>query len=192
MHTVWVRLNAVVFFGLTVLLGLSVLAALSKWGHQSRYQPVVSKLELKSLRSLKNHGGVDRALLSFDLHADMTPAFHWNIKQIFVYVVATYATPTNPKNQVVLWDRIIEAAEGPSPLYGGTPTTGAAGATGAKIIKEDGVFVKYALVDQGSELRGREVELSLMWDHMPLTGTLFQGSMEEGSGSFFTLPTAYQ
>ena len=39
MHTVWVRLNAVVFFGLTVLLCLSLLAALSKYGHASRHQP---------------------------------------------------------------------------------------------------------------------------------------------------------
>jgi hypothetical protein len=36
MHTVWVRLNAVVFFGLTVLLGLSTLAAVSKFYHGGR------------------------------------------------------------------------------------------------------------------------------------------------------------
>lgn len=34
MHTAWVRLNAVVFFGLTVLLGLSVLTALSTYLHK--------------------------------------------------------------------------------------------------------------------------------------------------------------
>jgi signal peptidase complex subunit 3 len=39
MHTVWVRLNAVVFFGLTVLLMLSLLAALSKVGHTYRSRP---------------------------------------------------------------------------------------------------------------------------------------------------------
>jgi len=42
MHTVWVRLNAVVFFGLTVLLGLSTLAALSKSTHVFRYKPGTS------------------------------------------------------------------------------------------------------------------------------------------------------
>jgi hypothetical protein len=36
MHTVWVRLNAVVFFGLTVLLGLSCLAAFSKIAHSQK------------------------------------------------------------------------------------------------------------------------------------------------------------
>jgi hypothetical protein len=73
MHTVWVRLNAVVFFGLTVLLSLSILAALSKIGHANRPagKPVITKLALNSLKSLKNHGGVDRALLSFDLHVSI-------------------------------------------------------------------------------------------------------------------------
>lgn len=39
MHTVWVRLNAVVFFGLSALLGFSVLAAISKIGHSNRHVP---------------------------------------------------------------------------------------------------------------------------------------------------------
>ena len=39
MHTVWVRLNAVVFFGLTVLLGLSCLAGFSKIMHSQMHQP---------------------------------------------------------------------------------------------------------------------------------------------------------
>lgn len=39
MHTLWVRLNGVVFFGLTVLLGLSLLAAFSKIGHANTYKP---------------------------------------------------------------------------------------------------------------------------------------------------------
>ncbi|KAL7532759.1 hypothetical protein ACHAXR_004828 [Thalassiosira sp. AJA248-18] len=176
MHTVWVRLNAVVFFGLTVLLCLSILAAISKIGHTSKYQPLIHKLELNNMKSLKNHGGVDRALLSFDLHADMNPAFHWNIKQLFVYVVATYKTPTNPKNQIVLWDRIIESTDPPS----------------QKILNESNVFVKYGLVDQGAELRGTEVELSLMWDHMPLTGVLYMGEQGEGTASKFLLPEEYK
>mmetsp|Transcript_53171 Transcript_53171/g.78922 ORF Transcript_53171/g.78922 Transcript_53171/m.78922 type:complete len:174 (+) Transcript_53171:146-667(+) len=173
MHTVWVRLNAVVFYGLTVLLGLSILAALSMYGHHNRHKPVVSRLKLKKLRSLKSHGGVDRALLSFDLHADLRPTFHWNIKQLFVYVVATYETKTNPSNQVVLWDKIVEAIH-PEDM----------------VIKEDNIFVKYALVDQGAELRGKEVQLKLMWDHMPLTGGLYMG--ESTNTSTFTLPIDYR
>jgi len=90
-----------------------------------------------------------------------------------VFVVATYKTDTNPLNQVVLWDKIVEAIH-PEDM----------------VIKEDNVIVKYALVDQGAELRGREVELRLMWDHMPLTGGLF---MEQSTNSSkFTLPTEYK
>lgn len=71
MHTVWVRLNAVVFFGLTVLLCLSILAAISKIGHSNKYKPNIHTLQLNNMKSLKNHGGVDRALLSFDLHVSL-------------------------------------------------------------------------------------------------------------------------
>jgi len=39
MHTLWVRLNGVIFFGLSVLLGLSILAAISKIGHSKKYKP---------------------------------------------------------------------------------------------------------------------------------------------------------
>jgi signal peptidase complex subunit 3 len=195
MHTIWVRLNAVVFFGLSVLLGLSCLAALSKIGHASRHQPgeclystlfldilyvsftlfstVVKTLKLNTLRSLKSHGGVDRCLLSFDITADLTPAFHWNIKQLFVYVVASYSTPTCPNNQIVLWDKIIESQD-------------------VKIIDEQNVFVKYALVDQADQLRGKHVQLKLMWDHMPITGLLYMGEQDPSTTSNFTLPTEYQ
>ena len=105
----------------------------------------------------------------------MNPAFHWNIKQLFVYIVATYSTPTNPKNTIVLWDRIIESIHT------------------NKIINETNTFVKYGLVDQGAELRGVEVELSLVWDHMPLTGALYmsEGSSGSSSRSKFTLPMEY-
>jgi hypothetical protein len=34
---------------------------------------------LNKLKSLKPHGGVDRALLSFDLTVDLRPAFHWYV-----------------------------------------------------------------------------------------------------------------
>ena len=66
MHTVWVRLNAVVFFGLTVLLVLAVLTWLSTLVVGPDAAPVVEFVKLNSLRSLRSHGGVDRALISFD------------------------------------------------------------------------------------------------------------------------------
>ena len=57
MHTVWVRLNAVVFFGLTVLLVLAVLTWLSTLVVGPDAAPVVEFVKLNSLRSLRSHRG---------------------------------------------------------------------------------------------------------------------------------------
>lgn len=134
---------------------------------------VVKKLELNELRSLKSHGGVDRALLSFDLDVDLTPAFHWNIKQLFVYVVAIYET-SGRTNQVVLWDKIVEFDD-------------------PKVLNEKNTFVKYALVDKrGGSLRGKDVTLQLQWDHMPITGLLYLDMQPIETTSSFVLPTEYQ
>ncbi|CAM9542390.1 unnamed protein product [Ectocarpus sp. 12 AP-2014] len=97
MHTAWVRVNAVVFFGLTVLLVLSVLAALSTYLHQGF--PDVRKLGVSKFRTFRKSEGTDRLLLNIDVDADLAPAFNWNVKQLFAFVVAEYETPTNPVNQ---------------------------------------------------------------------------------------------
>jgi signal peptidase complex subunit 3 len=154
---------------------------------------VVETLQLNKLRSLKSHGGVDRALLSFDLKVDLTPAFHWNIKQLFVYVVASYETDDTDSddsdtsstrkskkgkrgsrtNQVVLWDKIVEA-------------------TDPKMMDEENIFVKYALVDQGAELRNKNITLQLQWDHMPITGLLYRNEQAIDQASSFILPAEYR
>ena len=105
----------------------------------------------------------------------MRPAFHWNIKQLFVSVVASYDSTKNTNNQIVIWDKIIEASH-PEDM----------------VIDEENIFVKYALVDQGHELRGKEVKLQLMWDHMPITGLLYMGEQPIEEASSFTLPAEYQ
>eukprot|EP00541_Cyclophora_tenuis_P017746 CAMPEP_0116577888 /NCGR_PEP_ID=MMETSP0397-20121206/21392_1 /TAXON_ID=216820 /ORGANISM="Cyclophora tenuis, Strain ECT3854" /LENGTH=143 /DNA_ID=CAMNT_0004107199 /DNA_START=195 /DNA_END=623 /DNA_ORIENTATION=- len=111
---------------------------------------------------------------SFDLHADMGLAFHWNTKQLFVYVVASYASTANPrKNQIVLWDTILEATN---------PN---------KVLRHDNVFLKYALVDQGEELRANDIQLQLRWDHMPITGLLYTGEQPHDNTTTFTLPSEY-
>jgi signal peptidase complex subunit 3 len=127
---------------------------------------------LNTLRSLKSHGGVDRALLSFDLKVDLEPAFHWNIKQLFVYVVGLYESEGRT-NEIVLWDKIVEAGD-------------------SKVIDESNVFVKYALLDKGDDLRGKEVTLQLQWDHMPITGLLYMDKQPLDLCSKFQLPTEYQ
>ena len=62
-----------------------------------------------------------------------------------------YETKINAMNQVSVWDRVVER-------------------------REDAVLVlpyvrnKYKLVDQGSNLQGLAVNLTLEWNVMPITG----------------------
>jgi hypothetical protein len=59
------------------------------------------------------------------------------------------------------------------------------------VIDQTNVFVKYALIDQGAELRGKQVHLQLQWDHMPLTGLVHKVEQPMSNTSFFVLPTEY-
>ncbi len=132
MQNFWVRLNNVTFFGFGVLLCMASMCSLSTMWHFE--PPAVKTLKLNTLKTLKNHGGIDRALFTFDLSADLRPAFHWNIHQLFVFVVAEYKSEENVLNQVIVWDKIISSVETAN-------------------LRESNEHVKYALVDQGADLR---------------------------------------
>lgn len=54
-------------------------------------------------------------------------------------------------------------------------------------------FVKYALIDQGAELRNRTVALKVLWDHMPVTGRLYWGQdLAAANKNLYTLPEKYK
>lgn len=123
MHTIWMRLNAVIFFGLTVLLTLSIFAALSTITMTKA--PVLEKLEINQFLFFKemrqnparkgshNEGyDYDQALFTFDVDIDLKPAFHWNTKQLFLMLIAEYESKKFGLSQVVIWDKIIERLDG--------------------------------------------------------------------------------
>lgn len=62
--------------------------------------PDVRKLGVSKFRTFRKSEGTDRLLLNIDVDADLAPAFNWNVKQLFAFVVAEYETETNPVNQV--------------------------------------------------------------------------------------------
>lgn len=42
------------------------------------------------------------------IQSDITPLFHWNTKQVLIYVVASYvSSPNYPYNEVILWTRTV-------------------------------------------------------------------------------------
>ena len=57
-------------------------------------------------------------------------------------------------NEVVIWDKVINSTE-------------------TALLSMKNNFIKYPLLDQGKELRGTPVSLTLHWDVMPITGKLY-------------------
>ncbi|XP_059593047.1 signal peptidase complex subunit 3B-like [Vitis vinifera] len=68
-------------------------------------------------------------------------------------LTAEYATPKNSLNQVSLWDDIIPSKEHARFWIHTTN--------------------KYRFTDQGSNRRGKEINLTLHWHVMPKTGNMF-------------------
>lgn len=79
--------------------------------------------------------------------------FHWNTKQLFLYVVYEYATAKSPRNHLVLWDRIVRARD-------------------FKRIDLHGVKAKYAACDLDDKLPGTEGKVKLYWNTVPHVGLL--------------------
>merc|ERR1711862_653243 len=49
----------------------------------------------------------DQGFINFDLKADLSPLFNWNVKALYMYLTAEYITEANTLNEMVLWDKII-------------------------------------------------------------------------------------
>lgn len=144
------------------------MCAMTTFFHES--DPVVHRIRLNKLRALKNVGGRDRAVLTFDVKADLRTVWNWNVKNLFVFVVAEYETSKHNLNQVVIWDKIVQKQED-------------------ALIDYSDVYNKYDLKDYGSRLRKANVNLTVHWDIMPMTGRLY--SEKQGFNSF-QLPGKYR
>ncbi|XP_039813267.1 probable signal peptidase complex subunit 3 [Panicum virgatum] len=116
----------------------------------------------------KQINGNDKVTLTFNVSANLESLFTWNTKQVFVFLTAEYKNAKNSLNQISLWDHIIPDKEH------------------ANLQLE--VKSKYPLIDQGSSLRGKKVQLVLHWYVMPNAGTMIQDQM---ALSEFKLPDAY-
>ena len=54
---------------------------------------------------------VTLADLRFDLSIDFSPIFHWNAKQVYIYLVLEYETSAHSRNEMIIWDKIIQAPQ---------------------------------------------------------------------------------
>eukprot|EP00163_Fabomonas_tropica_P011901 TRINITY_DN2289_c0_g1_i1.p1 TRINITY_DN2289_c0_g1~~TRINITY_DN2289_c0_g1_i1.p1 ORF type:complete len:170 (+),score=16.27 TRINITY_DN2289_c0_g1_i1:21-530(+) len=153
MHSFVHRLNAVFCYALVVAAFVVTGLALSSLFHQSSPQTSVRLSKVHRLMKIPALAS-DQALVTFDLDAKLSSEFHWNVKELFVYITAEYETDLNSKNQIVLWDKIIQSKEE------------------ADFTLEHAA-VEYPLRDQGHGLRGRKVNLTVSWNVIPVAGSLF-------------------
>mmetsp|Transcript_57637 Transcript_57637/g.122590 ORF Transcript_57637/g.122590 Transcript_57637/m.122590 type:complete len:181 (+) Transcript_57637:111-653(+) len=96
---------------------------------------------------------MDQCTVSFAIQHDFTSEFHWNTKQLFAYLVASYNETSNKYNEVTIWDSIIKSSEEAS--------------------IDTKLLAKYPIRDQYTELRGRDVRLHLRYVTVPITGVMY-------------------
>ncbi|KAF3785346.1 Signal peptidase complex subunit 3B [Nymphaea thermarum] len=167
MHSFTYRANALLTFSVTILAVLCGLASLSD--NFNVPSPTAEIQVLNFNRFQRQPNGNDEVSLTLSISADLQSLFTWNTKQVFAFVAAEYGTPQNSLNQVSLWDAIIPSKEH------------------AKFSVQ--VPNKYRFVDQGSNLRGKEFNLTLHWHIMPKTGRMFADKIVMTG---FRLPESYR
>ncbi|XP_063050553.1 signal peptidase complex subunit 3-like [Engraulis encrasicolus] len=157
MNTLLSRANSLFAFSLSVMAALTFGCFVSTT-FKDRSIPVdirVSKVMLKNVDDFTGpRERSDLSFLVFDVSADLRPIFDWNVKQLFLYLSAEYATKNNALNQVVLWDKIV--------LRGGE--------TKLKLRESK---PEYLFFDDGNGLRSnKNITLTLSWNVVPNAGIL--------------------
>jgi len=173
MHSFLSRLNTLFAFTLTVLAVLTIGVFLSTYFEKYHgsvdigvNKPIVKHMTDFSANRKKNDLGV----LQLNLDMNIDSLFDWNVKQLFLYLIAEYVTPANSLNQVVLWDKIIRRGEN------------------ARINLRD-IATKYYFWDDGEHLRSNNVTLSLGWNIISNAGRL--PHIRANGSTSFVFPDQY-
>uniref|UniRef100_A0A915AZ74 Signal peptidase complex subunit 3 n=2 Tax=Ascarididae TaxID=6250 RepID=A0A915AZ74_PARUN len=174
MHTIWSRANAVFAFMLSALSAMTFCVFLSSVFLPNSAPVVLSarNVRVKSMVDYASNGArSDVAMAELSIDVDVTPIFNWNVKQLFLYLAAEYSTPSNPVNQVVLWDKIV--------MRGDWST-----------IHEEHTTPKYFFMDDGTNLLDHpNVTLVLRWNVIPNAGYL---ALAQGEGQHIVkFPSTY-
>lgn len=133
--------------------------------------PEVAKFEVPKFTSLYNHPytRVQHAVGIMNMDIDFTPCFNWNTNLIFGWISATYKTgPKGLESKVTIYDNIMLRSDPKSHK-----------------ISFDKKSFEYPLIDTFKTLQGKEVELELNWEHMPVIGPILKHKISLGK---YTLP----
>ncbi|VIO90838.1 Signal peptidase subunit family protein [Brugia malayi] len=174
MHTAWARANAIFAFVLSVLSALTFCVFVSTvWLPNSA--PVTlsaSNIRVKNFVDYASEGSrSDVVMADLKIKVDVAPIFNWNVKEIFLFLVAEYSTPKAPLNQIVLWDKILRRGDWSA-------------------IHEESITPKYYFMDDGTNLLNhKNVTLVLRWNVVPNAGYL---AIAQGEGQYrVEFPSSY-
>jgi len=167
-------MNTVVTLSVTVLAALCAVASVSDNLHRPSPFVELEVLNFGPLERLRN--GDDRVSLLLNIKADLESVFTWNTKQLFVFVAAEYWSPEEGFNQISLWDTIIEKKENAKISQ----------QVRSKLSRTRVGYFTYPF--QGKDLHGRDFNLTMYWNVMPVTGVF---SMDKVVVPGFQLPKSY-
>ncbi len=113
----------------------------------------------------------DQLKFDFEVSYDLSSEFNWNVNQLYLYVVASYETEKNKRNEVVVFDKIIrDKADYKS-------------SSSLQKIKS-----KYVLRDEYKGLlAGKKLQLSVRYQVMPIFGLLRNKDIPLSTSSRATL-----
>lgn len=171
------RLVNLGFFWISCLITTLAIIAASNYAFFPNPQPASMQFQIRKAELSRGieDGWMRKpttlAEVRFDLTADFTPMFHWNAKQIYLYVVLEYSTPQNQRNEMIIWDKIIQ-----SPAITGYGDGGRFSTRNARN--------KYPIADINDALNGVTGRVSVRWNIVPNVGRLAFASKGQHNQAF--------
>lgn len=170
MNSIFVRLNVIFFFFLTILFVAAMGCAFSTYFFTPSASVVISAPKLLHTQKLtRPYEKVEGLTLGFDLKANLRGVFNWNVKQVFVWLSAEYSTPQRTYNRVSIWDDVLKSEDDAE-------------------VDMSGAEAKYSVMDFNQKLRNQTVKLTLHWDVMPIIGLLQTGTAGSSESITYMLP----
>lgn len=114
----------------------------------------------------------DQVRFDFDLSLDLSTEYSWNVNQLYVFVVASYETSKNERNEIIIYDKIVRELKDYK-------------------INLKQARIKYPLRDEHrNTLAGKNVQLSVRYQVMPVFG-LMQTKDVPKAVAKLTIPNQY-
>eukprot|EP01084_Bolivina_argentea_P274633 468153_1 len=166
MHSFLSRLNTIFFFALMCLAACGGLAALSCFipyvNRPDSEKSLINDVTKVKVESFFHHHGslrrgvkrtkFERAELTFSVEVDLRDEFHWNTKQLFVWLSADYkGKQSGVIHKSSLWDSLVINK-------------------GQALFDIEGKIPEYKLIDPDLDLRDNKVNFTLYWDIHPWIG----------------------